>query len=206
MLKIWGRKNSSNVRKVLWCAEEAGVAYQSIDAGGAFGRVDQAEYRAKNPNGLIPMIEDGELVLWESNAIVRYLAACYASGSLYPQSPALRAQGDMWMDWVSSSLVGPFTTLFVGTLRTPPERRDPALIAQALERCGELLAIPDALLAGQPYLSGEQFAMGDIPLGCFAYAWFEMPIERPQLPHLAAWYARLQLRPAFQRGVMTPLT
>lgn len=206
MLKVWGRKNSSNVRKVLWCAEEAGLAYQSLDAGGAFGLVDRADYRAKNPNGLIPMIEDGELVLWESNAIVRYLAARYASGSLYPQSPALRAQGDKWMDWTSSSLVGPFTTLFIGSVRTPPERRDPALIGEALARCGELLAIADRALADSPYLSGEQLAMGDIPLGCFAYAWFEMPIVRPELPHLAAWYARLRSRPAFQRGVMTPLT
>lgn len=206
MLKIWGRKNSSNVRKVLWCAEEAGVAYQSIDAGGAFGLVNETAYRAKNPNGLIPMLEDDDLLLWESNAIVRYLAARYAPGSLYPESPGLRAQGDKWMDWVSSSLVEPFTALFIGSVRTPPEQRDPARIASALARCGELLAIPDAALARQPYLSGEQFAMGDIPLGCFAYAWFEMPIVRPELPHLADWYARLKERPAFQRGVMTPLT
>lgn len=206
MLKIWGRKNSSNVRKVLWCAEEAGVAYQSIDAGGAFGLVNETAYRAKNPNGLIPMLEDDDLLLWESNAIVRYLAARYAPGSLYPESPSRRAQGDKWMDWVSSSLVEPFTTLFIGSVRTPPEQRDPARIAQALARCGELLAIPDAALARQPYLSGERFAMGDIPLGCFAYAWFEMPIVRPELPHLADWYARLKERPAFQRGVMTPLT
>ncbi|NQD94760.1 glutathione S-transferase [Pseudomonas sp. CrR25] len=206
MLKIWGRKNSSNVRKVLWCAEEAGLAYQAIDAGGAFGLVNEAAYRAKNPNGLIPLIEDGDLLLWESNAIVRYLAAQYAPGSLYPLSPALRAEGDKWMDWVSASLIEPFSTLFVGTVRTPPERRDAAQIARALERCGELLAIPERALASRPYLSGDTFAMGDIPLGCIAYAWFEMPIVRPELPHLAAWYARLQERPAYRRGVMTPLT
>ncbi|WP_137886815.1 glutathione S-transferase family protein [Pseudomonas sp. 2FE] len=206
MLKIWGRKNSSNVRKVLWCAEEAGVVYQSIDAGGAFGLVNEAEYRAKNPNGLIPMIEDGDLVLWESNAIVRYLAARYAPGSLYSESPARRAEGDKWMDWVSSSLIDPFSDLFVGTVRTPQEQRDLVLIEAALERCGELLAIPEKALASRPYLSGEQFAMGDIPLGSIAYAWFEMPIVRPELPHLAAWYERLRSRPAFRRGVMTPLT
>lgn len=206
MLTIWGRKNSSNVRKVLWCAEEAGVAYRSIDAGGVFGLVHEAQYRAKNPNGLIPLLEDGDLLLWESNAIVRYLAARYAPGSLYLDSAVLRAEGDKWMDWVSSSLVEPFTALFVGSVRTPPQQRDPVRIAAALQRCGELLAIPDAALASRPYLSGEQFAMGDIPLGCFAYAWFEMPIVRPELPHLEDWYARLSSRPAFQRGVMTPLT
>lgn len=206
MLKIWGRQNSNNVRKVLWCAEEAGVAYQSINAGGAFGLVSDAEYLAKNPNGLIPMIEDDDLVLWESNAIVRYLAARYAPGSLYLESAVQRAQSEQWMDWVSSCLIDPFSDVFVGTVRTAPEQRDQRLMGEALERCVELLAIPEKVLANRPYLSGETFAMGDIPLGCLAYAWFEMPIVRPELPHLAAWYQRLRDRPAYRRGVMTPLT
>ncbi|WP_263141903.1 glutathione S-transferase [Pseudomonas sp. RIT-PI-AD] len=206
MLKIWGRKNSSNVRKVLWCAEEVGVAYESVDAGGAFGRVDEADYRRRNPNGLVPTLEDDGLVLWESNAIVRYLAARYGDGTLYPADAAVRAGGDKWMDWTTSSLAGAFRPLFWGVLRTPLEARDPQAIAVALERCGTLLEVPERTLANQPYLSGDAFAMGDIPLGSFIYAWFEMPIERPDLPYLAAWYARLQQRPAFRRGVMTPLT
>lgn len=206
MLKIWGRKNSSNVRKALWCAEEAGVAYESINAGGAFGLVNEPAYRAKNPNGLVPMIEDGELVLWESNAIVRYLAARYAPGALYADDPVERAGADKWMDWTSTNLAAPFRELFWGTLRTPPEQRDPDRIEAARLRCGELLQIPDRALAAQPWLSGARFGMGDIPLGCFIYAWFEMPIERPELPHLADWYRRLRERPAFQRAVMTPLT
>lgn len=206
MLTIWGRKNSSNVRKVLWCAEEAGVAYEAIDAGGAFGVVGDAAYRAKNPNGLVPMIEDGDLVLWESNAIVRYLAARYAPGSLYVEDVAVRAGADKWMDWTTSTLAAPFRDVFWGTLRTPPEQRNEAAIETARQRCAELLAIVDQALAKQPWLSGEHFAMGDIPLGCFIYAWFEMPIARPDLPHLADWYARLRQRPAFQRAVMTPLT
>jgi glutathione S-transferase len=206
MLKIWGRRNSTNVRKVLWCAEEIGIAHEQLDAGGAFGLVNEAAYRALNPNGLVPMIEDDGLVLWESNAIVRYLAARYAAGSLYPESPVVRAEGDKWMDWATSSLATPFRDLFWGTLRTPPAERNQALIDAALTRCGELLAIPDRALAERPYLSGADFAMGDIPLGCFAYAWFEMPILRPELPNLEAWYERLKARPAYRNAVMTALT
>jgi glutathione S-transferase len=206
MLKIWGRHNSSNVRKVLWCAEEIGVAYESIEVGGAFGKTADPAYRALNPNGLVPAIEDDGLALWESNAIVRYLAARYAPDTLYPQDPAVRARGDKWMDWTTSSFAGAFRDLFWGTLRTAPEARDEARIAAALARSGQLLGMADAALAQQPWLSGAQFAMGDIPLGSFAYAWFEMPIERPALPHLQDWYRRLQQRPAYRKGVMTPLT
>lgn len=205
MLKIWGRKNSSNVRKPLWAAEELNLAYEAIDAGGAFGVVDTPQYRAMNPNGRVPVIEDDGFVLWESNAIVRYLAAQYAP-ALYPQAPAERALGDRWMDWTTSTFAGVFRDLFWGVLRTPEPERDPARIAAALAHSGDLLARADAALAQQPYLSGAQFAMGDIPLGSFIYAWFEMPIERPELPHLQAWYQRLRARPAYQRGVMTALT
>ncbi|TKA17182.1 glutathione S-transferase [Xanthomonas euvesicatoria pv. citrumelonis] len=204
-ITLWGRRNSSNVRKVLWCAEEAGVAYASIEVGGAFGGNTTPEYRALNPNGLVPTLQDGALVLWESNAIVRYLAAQYAP-ALYPHAPAERALGDRWMDWTTSTFAGVFRGLFWGVLRTPEAERDHARIAAALTHSGELLARADAALAQQPYLSGEQFAMGDIPLGSFIYAWFEMPIERPELPHLQAWYARLRARPAYRRAVMTALT
>ncbi|MBO9858283.1 MULTISPECIES: glutathione S-transferase [Xanthomonas] len=204
-ITLWGRRNSSNVRKVLWCAEEAGVAYASIEVGGAFGGNTTPEYRALNPNGLVPTLQDGALVLWESNAIVRYLAAQYAP-ALYPHAPAERALGDRWMDWTTSTFAGVFRDLFWGVLRTPEAERDHARIAAALTHSGELLARADAALVQQPYLSGEQFAMGDIPLGSFIYAWFEMPIERPELPHLQAWYARLRARPAYRRAVMTALT
>ncbi|MEL7935780.1 MULTISPECIES: glutathione S-transferase [Pseudomonas] len=206
MLKIWGRKNSSNVRKALWCAEEAGVAYQRIDAGGAFGVVNEPAYRALNPNGVVPTLEDGDFVLWESNAIVRYLAAKYAAGSLYLQDLQQRASAEKWMDWTTSTFAGPFRTVFWGTLRTPPELRDQAAIAAGIEACVEALAVPEQALARQPYLSGERFGMGDIPLGSFIYAWFEMPIQRPPMPHLEAWYARLRERPAYRAAVMTALT
>jgi len=145
-------------------------------------------------------------VLWESNAIVRYLAAQYGEPALWNPDPRQRAEADKWMDWATSSPAAPFRVVFWSMVRTPAEQRDMAAVEVALAECGKLLAIVDRALAEQPYLSGASFGMGDIPLGCFAYAWFEMPIERPELPHLQAWYQRLQERPAYQRAVMIPLT
>jgi len=207
MLKIWGRKNSSNVRKVLWVAHELGLDFTSIDAGGAFGVVDQPEYRAKNPNGLVPMLEDGELTLWESNAIVRYLCAEYGRAQgWYLDDPRQRATADKWMDWTTSALAGPFKPLFWGLVRTPEAQRDWLAINAAHKQCAQLFSMADQALATQPYLSGDTLGMGDVPLGSFAYAWFELPIERPPLRHLEAWYARLTQRPAYQAGVMSALT
>lgn len=207
MLKVWGRKNSSNVRKVLWCAEELQLPYQAIDAGGAFGLVNEAQYRSKNPNGRVPMIEDGELVLWESNAIVRYLCAQYGGESpWFNADAAARASADKWMDWTTSTLADPFKPLFWGVLRTPAEQQDWVQINAAFKAVVEVLAVANEALAQQPYLSGNEVGMGDIPLGCFIYAWFEMPIERPPMPHLEAWYERLKQRPAYRKAVMTALT
>lgn len=207
MLKIWGRKNSSNVRKVLWCAEELGLDYQAVDAGGAFGVVNEPHYRALNPNGVVPTIEDDGLVLWESNTIVRYLGAKHAPGtSWYPEDPVARAKAEKWMDWTTSSLATPFRPLFWGILRTPAEQQDWVAINAAHKTCAQLLSIADEALSWQPFLSGQEVGMGDIPLGCFIYAWFEMPIERPEMRHLRAWYERLRERPAYQAAVMTALT
>ena len=206
MLTIWGRNNSNNVKKVLWCAEEIGLAYDWIPAGGNFGVTADPAYRAMNPNGLVPTIRDGDFVLWESNAIVRYLSGRYAEGTLAATEPTVRAGADRWMDFVTSSLAGPFRDVFWGMVRTPPEKRDLAAIEAGRAKCAALLAIVDQALSEQPWLSGAEFGMGDIPLGCFAYAWFEMPIERPDLPHLAAWYARLTERPAYRKAVMIGLS
>lgn len=206
MLKIWGRRNSSNVRKVLWCAEEIGLPYESIEVGGSHGGTQTPEYQAMNPNSLVPVIEDHGLPLWESNAIVRYLSARYALGTLYAEDPMERAQAEKWMDWSTSRMAPLYSDLVWGIMRTAPADRDEARISAAIVRAGDYLAMADATLARQPWLSGETFAMGDIPLGSLIYAWFELPIQRPELPHLADWYARLRERPAYQRGVMSPLT
>lgn len=206
MLKIWGRPNSNNVRKVLWCAEELGLAYERIDAGGTFGRVNEPGFLAMNPNARIPVLEDDEQVLWESNAIVRYLAARYSPGELWPNNPGERALADRWMDWASSTFVPAFTPAFIGFIRTPASQRDEALIGIALRQCETALLLLDAELARRPFLSGDALGIGDIPMGTFIYAWFGLPIDRPELPNVERWYQALRSRPAYQRAVMTELT
>jgi glutathione S-transferase len=206
MLKIWGRVNSVNVKKVMWCVGELGVPHERVDAGLAFGINNTPEFKAKNPNGLVPLIDDDGFILWESNAIVRYLSAKYGSGSLWATDPAVRAIGDKWMDWPTSTLVPEFRKVFHNVVRRPPEERNHAEAAEGIAACAKLFAMVDGALATQPYLSGQALGMGDIPLGCFAYLWLSMPIERPNMPHLEAWYGKLQERPAYQSGVMTPLS
>ncbi len=160
-----------------------------------------------NPNGRVPVIEDDGFVLWESNAIVRYLLAKHAPNSQwFPADLQARAIADKWMDWTTSSFAGPFRTVFWGVVRTPADQQDWPAINAAIKECTALLAMADQALASQPYLSGREIGMGDIPLGSFIYAWFEMPIERAAQPHLEAWYARLKQRPAYQKAVMTALT
>ncbi|MGE4371537.1 MAG: glutathione S-transferase family protein [Xanthobacter sp.] len=205
-MKIWGRRNSNNVRKVLWCAEELGLSYEHIDAGGAFGLVQEPAYLAMNPNGLVPCLDDDGFILWESNVIVRYLAARYGSAPFLPDDIQARASAEKWMDWTSTSFAAPFRDVFWNMVRATPEERDEAAIERGLEQCAHLLAMANAALSTRPFLSGPVLGIGDIPLGCMAYSWFEMPISRPFLPHLEAWYDRLKVRPAYQAVVMTPLT
>jgi glutathione S-transferase len=202
MLTIWGRLNSHNVKKVAWLAQEIGLPHQRIDMGGPFGFTD--DYLAKNPNRLIPTIEDGDLVLWESNAILRYLAAQYAP-ELWPADLALRAQADRWMDW-QFQFADAQRDAFVGLVRTAPEGRDETRIARAAETSANMMRILDAQLARQPWLTGAHFGVADIPMGVYAHTYFTLAIPRPELPHLADWYARLRARPGYTSLVMIPLT
>lgn len=206
MLKIWGRANSNNVKKVLWCAEEAGVPYERLDAGGVFGVINGVEYGRLNPNRRSPVLEDNGLVLWESNAIVRYLSARYAEGALYSRDPRERALADRWMDWTTTTFVPPFTVIFLNLVRTAPADQDAEGVRTAVSQVGELLEIVDRALGEQPFLSGDRLGMGDIPLGCFLYAWFTMPISRPKLGMVDAWYERLMERPAFRKTVAIALS
>lgn len=209
-MKIWGRINSTNVRKVLWCAEELGLTYDRVDAGGAFGLNKEPAYLAMNPNGLVPCLEDDGLVLWESNAIVRYLARVYGKAPFVPalgtrEGEMAFAAADKWLDW-AGVLSGPYRDLIHNLVRRKEEDRVEAEIERGKSGCAEFLKIPDAALAKAPYLSGETLGIGDLALGSMIYAWFNMPMERPSLPHLEAWYQRLTARPAFQKAVMTPVT
>jgi glutathione S-transferase len=206
VLKIWGRTNSVNVKKALWCAEELGLQYERLDAGREHGVVDTPAYRKLNPNGLVPTIEDDGFVHWESHAIVRYLAAKHGAGTLWPDDLRMRAAADRWMDWVASRLNPTMRTAFWGLVRTPAGERDAQAIAESVVRSGELLVMADAALANCPYIAGESFTMGDIPLGCHVYNWMLLPIERRPLPHLEAWYRRLTQRAAYRKVVMLPLS
>jgi glutathione S-transferase len=204
MLVIWGRTNSVNVQKVLWCCAELGIEYDRVDAGGPFGVVDTPEYRRRNPNGLVPTIDDDGFILWESNAIVRYLAAKHRS-NLWPADAGLRAQADQWMDWAHTFWAA-LRTGFLGLIRTPPEQRDEIAIAESLRKTEELLQRVDDHLRSRAYLAGDEFTIGDIPLGCGIWRWMAMPIERPARPHVASWFERLHERPAYRAIVMSPLT
>lgn len=201
MLTVWGRNNSTNVKKVLWCLEELGISYQRIDVGGQYGKLNDPLYRSMNPNGLIPCLQDDDFILWESNTIVRYLAAQYGDGTLYLPDARLRASAEKWMDWATSGMAEPFKAVFIGLVRTPPEQQDKVKIAQGMTQLNTLMAIADQALEKQAYLSGDKFGIGDIPLGCLAYAWFNLSIERPPLPNVERWYQRVSQRAAFQKVI-----
>jgi len=206
VLRIWGRSNSINVQKVLWCCEELDVSYHRVDVGGPFGGNREPEYLRLNPNGLVPTISDGGFVLWESNAIVRYLAARHGMGTLCPEDLAERADADRWMDWQLGTLWASFRAAFVGLIRTPPEKRDRANIARAIRKTAGNLDLLDAHLAGRDYVTGPSLTMADIPLGVTAYRWFTLDIERPAMPNLEAWYERLRARGPYRAMVMSPLS
>lgn len=204
MLKIWGRANSINVQKVLWIADEIGIPYTRVDIGGPFGGNREPAYLAMNPNGLVPTIEDDGLVLWESNSIARYLAASRNS-PLIPADPKARAEAEHWMDWQLTSLGG-MTPIFWGLIRTPPEKRDMAAIETARKQMADVWAILDRHLKDRAFVAGDAFTVGDIPVGCMAYRWFNLAIERPEAPHLRAWYERLTTRAPYRKNVMPPMT
>jgi glutathione S-transferase len=206
VLRIWGRSNSINVQKVLWCCGELDLRYQRVDVGGPFGGNNEPEYLRLNPNGLVPTISDGGFVLWESNAIVRYLAAKHGMGTLCPEDLAERADADRWMDWQMGTLWANFRPAFVGLIRTPPKKRDEAKIARAIRKTAGNLDLLDAHLASRDYVTGLSLTMADIPLGVTAYRWFTLDIERPAMPNLEAWYERLRARGPYRAIVMSPLS
>ena len=206
MLRIWGRSNSINVQKVLWCCEELDIRYQRVDLGGPFGGNTEPEYLQLNPNGLVPTISDGGFVLWESNAIVRYLAAKHGMGTLCSEDLAERADADRWMDWQMGTLWANFRPAFVGLVRTLPEKKDRDEIATAISKTAENLAMLNAHLAARDYVTGLAFTLADIPLGVTAYRWFNLEIERPPMANLEAWYERLCARSPYKATVMLPLS
>ncbi len=205
MLKVWGRRSSFNVQKVLWLVGELGLDHEHIPAGGAHGRLDTPQFRALNPHGRVPVIEDGDVVVWESHAILRYLAARYGQGRFWSEDPAVRSFADRWMDWSQTALQPDFLEgVFWGFYRTPEPQRDGSAIRASVARSADHVRLLDRWLEGRDYMLGGGLSLADIPTGTALYRYFELEIERPAVPNVEAWYRRLQQRPAYREHVMVP--
>jgi glutathione S-transferase len=201
MLKIWGRNTSANVQKAMWAVGELELAHERFDVGGAFGKNKEPAYLAMNPNGLVPTLQDGDYILWESNAIVRYLARKHGAGTLEPKDAKAIGRANQWMDWQLSVVAPAIHAAFWGLIRTPEDKRDMAAIAASQSKTTEVMKILDAQLGRTAYVAGKDFSMGDIPVGVMVYRFRQLCPDRPDMPHIERWYATLQQRKAFQDHV-----
>jgi glutathione S-transferase len=206
MLKVWGRLSSVNVQKVVWCCDELGIPYERIDAGGTFGKNNTPEYLAMNPNGLVPVIDDDGFFLYESNAIVRYLAAKHAGGTLWPADLRARADVDRWMEWQSTGYTPAMWAAFWNLVRTAPEKRDAAAVEASRAKTEKLSGILDTHLRGRQFIAGDSFSPADIVVGCAAHRWLNMPVEREPRPALERWYEMLKSRPGSRQVTSQPVT
>jgi glutathione S-transferase len=207
-LRIWGRANSVNVQKVLWCLRELDLAFERIDAGMAFGRNRDPDYLAMNPNGRVPTVQDGDFVLWESNSIMRYLVLAYGKGSpIYPEAPKRRAGVDRWLDWTLSTLQPVDRPVFWALVRTPPEQRDMAAIQKDADAEAVQWRIVDNQLATRRFIEGDDFTLADIALGAYARRWFGVEgVVKPPLAHLERWFAQFAGRPGFKQFIAPPMS
>jgi len=219
-LTIWGRANSVNVQKVLWCLSELDLAYERIDAGMQFGKNNEAPYLAMNPNGRVPTLVDGDYVLWESNSVMRYLCTAYGQGRnegtgegsvkgspIYPASPKARAGVDRWLDWTLSTLQPVDRPVFWALVRTPPEKRDMVVIQKDVDAEAVVWRIVEAQLATRRFIEGDQFTIADIALGAYARRWLGVEgVTKPNLPNLERWFAQFASRPGFVRFIAPPMT
>ncbi len=203
MLTVWGRRNSYNVQKVMWLVGELGLTHEHIDAGGDAGGLDDPAFRAMNPHGKVPVLKDGETVVWESQAILRYLAAQYGGDQYWPADAGVRARTDQWMDWCQTVLQPDFLTgLFWGYYRMPEARRDAARIGQKVAACAAHMRQLDAALGGQDFLLGDRLGLADITAGTALFRYDGLDITDPLPAAVAAWYARLRQRPAYRDHIM----
>ena len=202
MLKIWGRRSSANVQKAMWLIGELNLAHEHIAAGGPYAKLNTPEFLAKNPHGLVPVIEDNGAVIWESNAVVRYIAARYGTPRFWQDDPAARANWDKWMDWAATTFQPNIIGLFWSYWRTPEAARNGQQIEHFAERTARDLTLLDGILATRPYLAGDDFTLADIPTGVHLYRYYTIGRPVPKLAHVEAWYARLSARPAYRTHVM----
>lgn len=202
MITVWGRRNSANVQKVLWALEELDVPYTRENVGGSFGGNRDADFLAMNPMGLVPVIRDGDVTMFESNAIVRYLSARFRAGALRPSGHRELAMAEQWMEWQQQAFAPQVVALFINTVRTPPENRNPGLIAEAEKRAAEVLAIADSWLARHEWFAGSAFSFGDIVMGAMFWRYMGLECQKPDMPHLRAWLDALERREPFRNTVM----
>jgi glutathione S-transferase len=205
MIEIWGRASSSNVQKVLWVCSELGLEYDRYDVGKEFGGNRTPEYLRMNPNGLVPTMRDDGLVIWESNTIARYLAINYGDGTLYPKEVGARTQVDRWLDWEVGTLGPTITPVFFGLIRTPPEQRNLAALAEAQTKLTEAFAILNVHLTDRTFIACDRLTLADIAMGNSAYRWYNFKIERPEFAGLKRWYDVISQRPAFREFIVKPL-
>ena len=205
-LRIWGRISSVNVQKVVWCADELALPYERIDAGGAFGVNDTPAFLAKNPNGLVPMVEDDDFVIYESNAVVRYLAAKHSEGALWPRELRARADVDRWMEWQSTGYTPAMLVAFWQLCRTPPDKRDDSAIEASRVKGEKFSAVLDAHLAEREFVAAGRFSPADIVVGCAAHRWLGLPMARTPRPNIERWYAALKRRPGAQQVLSQPVS
>jgi len=217
MLKLWGRLTSNRTQKVLWTLAETGVEFEFVLASGVmgagghvakgnqpFGVVDTPAYRALNPNGRIPTIDDAGFVLWESNAICRYLVMQYAPGAMYGNDVRTFASATRWQDFENNELLPPQHDLVMELVRLPPEQRSAEKLERARTAFHEQLQIVEAQLARTRYMVGDHFTFGDIPIGIRVHRWVLLEPRRPSFPNIERWYAGIVERPAFQRYSADP--
>ncbi|AXM95138.1 glutathione S-transferase family protein [Pseudomonas plecoglossicida] len=198
MLRILGRASSINVRKVLWACAEFDIPFEREDWGTGFQPTDSPEFLALNPNAMIPVIQDGDFTLWESNTIIRYLATRYGDADCYPPEAIARARVDQWIDWQASDLNRSWSYAFLSLVRHSPAHQDPQALAEGCAKWTHNMQILERqLVTTGAYVAGERFTLADIPIGLSVNRWFETPFEHPPLPAVRAYFERLTERPSF---------
>lgn len=202
MLTIYGRDYSSNVQMVMWAVGELGLAHERLDYGHVFGGTDTPEFREMNPNGLVPVLKDGGLVMFESAAIVRYLAARYGDRRFWPADAMIRGPLDTWAEWGKNTFAPAVNRVFITSVATPPSKQDPQVIAAAIKAASALAVMLDERLGEGPWLADHTFTFADLSPGHILYRYYNVPFERPETPNLDAYWARLQERPAFAKHAM----
>ncbi len=205
MLTIYGRKSSFNVQKVMWLVGELAIEHKHIELGGSFGGLDTPEFLAMNPHSRVPVIDDDGTIVWESHAILRYLAACYGDRTLWSNDPEIRSHVDRWVDWSATTLQPDFLNgIFWGFYRTPEAQRNTAAVDAAIARTAKHMQLLDRQLGERPFLTGRNFSLADIAVGTNLYRYFNIEIPRPKVANVERWYAALQTRPAYKQHVMIP--